>query len=289
MKECGKPIGNVAPPGDFEALRSGGKKESAHFIDKLPEEMQRERPNGFITYAVEVLNHAGRGDGLSNEVRVPLVPTVLPFNDFSARMTAQGVLLHWQCPAKDEVVDDVKYLFRIYRSLNSSIAETRIAEMDATGCVAGAKSPEEDKFLDQSFDWEKTYLYRGTVVSVVQVKDRRSIEVEGDDTPKVGVFAQDVFPPAVPTGLQAVFSGPGQAAFVDLVWAPDTDADLAGYNVYRRSGSGPIRKLNSELVKTPAFRDTEVVGGNVYSYSVSAVDERGNESGRSAEGSEKVP
>ena len=55
--------------------------------------------------------------------------------------------------------------------------------------------------------------------------------IEGDDTPEVKVFANDVFPPAVPSGLQAVFSGPGQKPFIDLVWAPVSDADLAGYNV----------------------------------------------------------
>ena len=48
-------------------------------------------------------------------------------------------------------------------------------------------------------------------------------------------------------------------------------------------------KMNSELVRTPAFRDMQVVPGKTYFYSVSAVDERGNESGRSEEASESVP
>jgi len=37
----------------------------------------------------------------------------------------------------------------------------------------------------------------------------------------------------VPTGLQAVFSGVGQAAFIDVAWSPDTESDLVGYNVFR--------------------------------------------------------
>src|SRR5580692_2782712 len=102
-------------------------------------------------------------------------------------------------------------------------------------------------------------------------------------------FADDVFPPAVPTGLQAVFSGPGQKAFIDLVWAPVTDADLAGYNIYRSEGGGPAIKLNVELVRAPAYRDANVQAGKHYSYSVSSVDQRGNESGRSEEASEAVP
>jgi fibronectin type 3 domain-containing protein len=114
-------------------------------------------------------------------------------------------------------------------------------------------------------------------------------QVEGEDSPPVTVIAHDVFPPAVPTGLQAVFSGPGQKPFIDLIWAPDTEPDLAGYNLYRHEPDAQTVKLNSDLVKTPTFRDTEVLWGHQYSYSVSAVDVRGNESPRSEEASEAVP
>jgi hypothetical protein len=189
----------------------------------------------------------------------------------------------------------MKYLFRIYRHPESSPGVTRVAEIDATECAAGPGSGAAkglDKiitsFLDQSFEWESTYFYRGAVVSVIGVAGKPAIEVEGNDTPEVKVFAHDVFPPAVPSGLQAVFSGPGQQPFIDVIWAPVTDADLEGYNIYRREeGSMPV-KVNTELVKTPAFRDAQVVAGKTYFYSVSAVDVRGNESARSEEASEIV-
>jgi fibronectin type 3 domain-containing protein len=48
-------------------------------------------------------------------------------------------------------------------------------------------------------------------------------------------------------------------------------------------------KINSDLVKSPAYRDSEVKSGKTYTYSVSAVDVRGNESARSEETSEPVP
>jgi fibronectin type 3 domain-containing protein len=102
-------------------------------------------------------------------------------------------------------------------------------------------------------------------------------------------LAHDIFPPTVPSGLQAVFSGPGQQAFIDLIWAPVTDADLAGYNLYRREPGSTPEKLNSELLQAPAYRDMNVVKGRTYIYSVSAVDVRGNESVRSEETSESVP
>src|SRR5262249_19150990 len=140
-----------------------------------------------------------------------------------------------------------------------------------------------------SFDWEKTYLYRVTAVSMVGRPPSGEIQIEGDDSPSVRIVAHDVFPPAVPAGLQAVYSGEGQKPFIDLIWAPVTNADLAGYNVYRRELDGTRQKLNSELVKAPAYRDNLVVSGKRYVYSVSAVDVRGNESAPSEEASETVP
>jgi len=89
--------------------------------------------------------------------------------------------------------------------------------------------------------------------------------------------------------LQAVFSGEGQQPFIDLIWAPGLEADLAGYNIYRREENGQAVKLNTELVKMPAYRDTAVQSGKTYIYSVSAVDVRNNESARSEEASERVP
>ncbi len=145
------------------------------------------------------------------------------------------------------------------------------------------------QIVDHSFEWEETYSYRATVVTLIHEEGKPEIQFEGDDTPAVKVFAHDVFPPGVPSGLQAVFSGVGQQTFIDLIWAPDTAADLAGYNVFRHEpGAQPV-KINSELVRTPAFRDRDVAPGRTYVYSVSAVDMRGNESVRSQEASEAVP
>lgn len=310
LKVCGKPVGEVPPPANFRAAEpSPAKKLAVSFVDTLSEATERERPSGVATYAVEVLNTAGRGAGLSNQVHVPLLPTVPPFSGFSASVTDQGVLITWKCPPTvGRRVAGINYLFRVYRRPLSNSPETKIAEINATDCVVGPPEliqlfgqeanvgipalPESNtvvtSFLDKTFEWENTYFYWGAVASVLAVPGKPPIEVEGDDSPEVEVFANDIFPPAVLTGLQAASSGPGQQAFIDLIWTPDTDADLAGYNVYRREDGGPLRKLNSELVKVPAFRDTQVIAGRTYFYSVSAVDTHGNESARSEEANEAV-
>jgi fibronectin type 3 domain-containing protein len=144
--------------------------------------------------------------------------------------------------------------------------------------------------VDHNFEWEKTYAYRLTIVTLLTIAaDNTQAEVEGDDTPSVNVFAHDTFPPAVPGGLQAVASEPGDLPSVDLVWAPNTDTDLAGYNVYRTGDTAPWSKLNTDLVRAPAFRDQKVQAGKTYHYSVSAVDLRGNESEHSPDAIETVP
>ncbi len=142
---------------------------------------------------------------------------------------------------------------------------------------------------DSSFEWEKTYMYHAETVTVVAQDNKPELQVEGDDTPEVQVFTHDVFPPTVPSGLQAVSSGPGQKTFIDLVWAPVSDVDLDGYNVYRHEDGTPAVKVNDQPLKTPAYRDSSVASGKTYFYSVSAVDVRGNESAHSEETSEAVP
>jgi fibronectin type 3 domain-containing protein len=115
------------------------------------------------------------------------------------------------------------------------------------------------------------------------------VEVEGEDSPPVEVSVHDSFPPAAPTEVQAVASAGGGQSFIDLTWTLNGEADLAGYNIYRREAGGQPQKINAELVKTPAFRDVNVAAAHTYLYSVSAVDLRNNESGRSEETSETVP
>jgi hypothetical protein len=172
------------------------------------------------------------------------------------------------------------FLIRAYRREEGSQQQTAVGEL-----AAGS----EPSLTDAEIQWQKTYEYHAEMVTVARDPNGNEAQLEGDDTPEVKVFANDVFPPAVPSGLQAAFSGPGQSPFIDLVWAPVTDPDLAGYNVYRHEEGGEAVKLNSEPLKTPSYRDDHVSAGKRYLYSVTSIDFRGNESARSDEASETVP
>lgn len=277
LKGCGTPIGNT-----LSRLASGksGQKITDSYTDALTPGLQND-PASFLTYAIEVPNPEGRAAGLSNQVRVPLARTLPPPSDFKARVTSRGVELTWKSGIPSEAAQPgVHYEIRVYRRALDGSGQTVVGQVPA-----GA----EQNLADTTIVWEKTYEYRATTVSIVDEQNQARVEVDGDDTPGVKVFADDVFPPAVPSGLQAVFSGPGQKPFIDLVWAPVTDIDLAGYNAYRsQDGTAPI-KLNSELLKTPAYRDSDVTSGKQYIYSVTSVDLRGNESARSEPAGETTP
>jgi hypothetical protein len=284
MTDCGTPVGEVAAPAPFEKTSPNGKSRAggaAGFVDRLPRSATA-NPREEFTYTVKVLNVNRRGAGLSNLIHEPSAPALPPPDGFHAEITADGVRIFWTCPPVSPGLTGAQYRLRIYRRLLGTQADTKVAEPDLENCQGPA-------VLDQTFEWEKTYDYRAASVLALVAPGQPEMEIEGDDTPAVRVFAHDVFPPAVPTGLQAVFSGVGQSPFVDLIWSPDIEADLAGYNVYRREQKGVPAKLNSEPVKAPAYRDRSVQSGKEYFYSVSAVDVRGNESARSEEANEAVP
>jgi hypothetical protein len=302
MTVCGNPV-EIVPPPSTTAQKSSQKSQPKSptlqtYTETLPASAQSPNPGAEITYAVEVLNRNARGVGLSNRVRVPAIATMPAPNDLAATLTGNGVLLTWTGSSEPPAEPGVQRRYRIYR-------RTEIPETNNTGNQRPDQKKEKDtiageipvgeagptQFLD-SIEWERTYRYWVTAVTIMR-RPSNEVQVEGDDSPVVRVVAHDVFPPSVPAGLQAAYSGEGQKPFIDLIWAPVTSADLAGYNVYRSEANGsegkPPLKLNSDLVKSPSYRDSEVSSGKTYVYSVSAVDVRGNESAHSEEASEAVP
>jgi hypothetical protein len=236
----------------------------------------------FAAYTVLTQSHSGKSDRPSNLATVPLVPTPVTPHQLQAVAVPQGISVTWEqaWPPQNQTHLTSQYAYRIMRRIEGAKTPVMVTQANV--------SSEAMAFVDTGIEWQKHYDYWITPVTLWQGAFIKG-EVEGEDSPVVSVFANDIFPPAVPEGLEAVFSGIAQQPFIDLTWTPDTEPDLAGYNVYRRvGGEAPVR-INSELVKTPSFRDAGVKPGMTYLYSVSAVDLRANESARSKEASETVP
>ncbi len=276
MKQCGTPIAKLAPLKNL----SDNQSSFQTYIDTLSSFSST--ADAKLEYAIEIRNSYGKTAGLSNQVEVPSVPTLTSPQNLQAQAAADGIHLIWSAAVNIPEIPGLRFAYRIYRREADSKAPVIAGEVPIQATTA-------PNFLDSTIEWEKTYHYRVIAVTLMAQPNGAEQQVEGDDSPEVTVIAHDVFPPATPTGLQAVFSGPGQKPFIDLVWAPDTDPDLAGYNVYRSESSGAPMKLNADPVKSPAFRDEAVLPGHEYTYVVSAIDVRGNESAHSESAEEKVP
>jgi hypothetical protein len=278
MNDCSTEVAKL--PSVRIATRKA-KPVEASYTDRLTAEFERANPLSLLWYGVKVLNSYGRTAGLSNQVAVPAAPTVPPPADFEAHLSANGVKLTW-APVAPPEISGLRFLYRVYRREAGRRVDQIAGELEVGGQPATS-------IVDRNFEWEKTYDYHLTIVTLVSAGNGPGQAVEGEDTPVRPVVAHDVFPPRAPTGLAAAFSGPGQKPFIDLVWTPNREPDLAGYNIYRREPGGEAQRLNPEPVPSPAFRDSAVLPGRSYLYSVSAVDVRGNESSRSEEAAETVP
>ncbi len=126
-------------------------------------------------------------------------------------------------------------------------------------------------YMDAGLTNGQTYLYE-----VRQVK-ASAPGVEGEGT-KVSATPKDKTPPAPPMLVKAVKKGNAIA----LTWEANTEKDLAGYNVYRITGSKPD-KVNAAPIKENKFTDTGAPDHRFIAYHVTAVDVAGNESSPSQE------
>ncbi len=94
-------------------------------------------------------------------------------------------------------------------------------------------------------------------------------------TQTLAVLVESSAPPSSPTGLWAQAAN----AQVSLDWHDNGEGDLAGYNIYRTTTSGSAYvQLNTAIIITSDYVDTDVVNGTLYHYIVRAVDTSMNES-----------
>jgi len=102
-----------------------------------------------------------------------------------------------------------------------------------------------------------------------------SKQIRGFTAPMLMNIRLEPTTPMPPTGLTAL-SGAAQTL---VRWNPNTESDLAGYNVYRHTSlSGDFTKINASLITETSYKDTSTASGVEYYYKVTAVDRDGNES-----------
>ena len=203
--------------------------------------------------------HRALESDASNLVDVPIIDVSEPIEGIHCVTTEKAVEVNFSPPTRTLSGEPIHDLagYRIYRNSTG-----RAGNFELRGETAAPP------YRDTQFEFGQTYFYQ---VRATFGKPGHLAMSDASATEKI--TPRDVFPPAPPQGLSSIYA----SGAVELVWTANTEADLAGYNVYRLEDQTP-RRLNKELVRTPIFRDATAPPGKTVIYYVTAVDLSGNES-----------
>ena len=242
---------------------------------------------------MELKNRNGRSAGLSNAAEVLAGEAPAPVTGLNAEVRKDGVVLRWTPDGAGS------WPIRLQRKLltpppTKTEAGSAGAAAGASGAEAagGAAAQGAGIALDKSIRFGETYEYRAQRVARVRRWMARRWSWPESFPRRCAWRPRTCFrrlclrawPPWPATGES------GAEPAIDLSWQPDTETDLAGYIVYRREGDAAWQRISpAQPVVGPAFHDAHVQAGHTYIYAVSAIDQSGHESARSAEAQETVP
>ena len=234
-------------------VAAGNSPQVLHLAGKAPGPVDQSFPvkdwvGKRVTLVVRASGPKGKASDWSNSVTLAVgVPLATP-GDFKAVSDPKGVRLTWlESPGAER--------YRIFRGAADAMPQ-RLAESD------------KPEYLDTAVDFGSPYRYFVQAL----VGELRQSEVSAT----VGVTPADTFPPAMPVGLMAVAG----VNSIELAWQPNTEDDLAGYQVYRAISGGAPERIAGP-VDAPNFSDRTVEIGKRYSYTITSIDRTGNESAHS--------
>jgi hypothetical protein len=201
-----------------------------------------------LILGVKVYGVNGRGGEWSNLVPITVVEPLSTATAVTATPVTAGVQVSWQSSAQQHRVLRRDGPDQPYYSLLTTV--------------------EANQWLDTTTEYGTQYFY---VIQAVQKTGNREAESELSEAREVTPV--DVFPPAIPAGLNAIAGTEN----IELVWERNTEPDLAGYRLYRAEGDGKLEKI-ADIPDRPSYSDRKVESGKRYRYAVSALDRSGNES-----------
>jgi pectin methylesterase-like acyl-CoA thioesterase len=196
-------------------------------------------------------NPTGSAAPVVADTTAPAAPTALTATAGDSKAT-----LSWTAPADKDVAG-----YNVYRSATgpATAASTKV-----TGSTVSGTS-----YTDNGLVNGTSYSY--VVTAVDAAGNESAVSTATSATPVLG----DSAAPAVPAGVATKLG----KSTVTVSWTSVADADLAGYAVYRSTGSGASTKLAT--VSGTSFTDTTATVGTSYRYTVTATDTSGNESAAS--------
>ena len=269
-----KRIGSEDPPFVWSRLR--GDRNTMMALSLISHGLRMAMGRTFIDtkvekgktyrYRVELLGFKGKKiKSVEKQVKITVPQKPPKPGKVEAKASDRDVKIKWSYPKYRGGESDRTVGFIIYRQEEGGkfLRITQAPVLRIEGWLA---------YVDSKVENGKKYTYAVEAVDIIGVKSDR-------------VFSNSVQPidkraPLVPMGLKAV----DNRNSVLLLWNISPEIDAAYYNVYRsRSLKANFVKINKIPVpiEKPKYIDKDITGGNVYYYTVSAVDKAGNESKQS--------
>jgi len=251
------------------------------FTDPLPADEIRANPGTTYAYRVRTRAAKKKDSADSNLATARVFPVTEKIASLETRVTQNAIELSWPAPPNIAATVPSESLagYHVYRGEldpNAPLPSPSDLSQVKWKSLPLLLAPSQTRsYSDSLFDFGKSYLY---FVRSVVIAD--GMPIESDDSAPAIVTPRDTFPPAAPQNV-VVAQVPGEngTSVADLSWSINTESDLAGYRVYRSEKSGERgRLLTTDLLQSPAYRDTSVQSSKQYFYVITAVDRTGNES-----------
>lgn len=242
------------PADELEPLEGNGLDQGAvaRVEDKVTPATAQSR-----TYVGVGITTRGRRGPISNRVAVPLGPAPPAPSGLQVTYDESAVTATWAPPpqASNSAAPDLAY---------------HVYEVAVPGETQLTKTPvTETTYKDTRMTWGAMRCYGVRAVEVVE-----SLTVQSEQTMPICVTLTDRFPPAAPTGLNAVSS----EGAISLIWDANAEPDVDGYLVLRGvAPGGALAPITPSPIRETTFRDT-VQPGARYVYAIQAVDRSGNAS-----------
>jgi hypothetical protein len=253
-------VGPTVTPFDFDRWSASAKRYEV--APPEPNDPDNPRPNAMSKsipvpewvgkrVAVAVRTAVKRKDHYSpwsNRAVLQVIPPLTP-PAIKLQSTAQGVRITW-------ATEGERIEYRVFRQ---GPGDTAPLEIGTSG---------KPEYLDTTSQYDTRYEY-----SVVAAEG----QAESLPSESVAVTPIDIFPPSVPAGVTALVTPEG----IELSWQRSPESDLKGYYVYRSVSGGSFVRQNG-LINLPTYSDRDVKHGDTYRYEITAVDQKNNESDKSA-------
>jgi len=203
-------------------------------------------------YAIRGRSSRGQTGQPSDRVTLPLTPLPAAPTGVTVSFTETSVGVRWMPPPVEGVLEVLAPppVYNLYAGTDTAPLNPvplKVTSFERPGL---------------SFGSEECFVVRSAVVA-------GNLTIESPASPPACVTPVDTFAPAAPKEFVAVAT----EGAVNLLWAANTESDLAGYIVLRGEAPGDkLQAITTTPVTDTTYSDKTVTPGVRYVYAIVAVD-----------------